>query len=81
MDSGAIVAAAGRFGLTVEKIAIADNGEAFKVYKGANQIFTEVSRRGVPEHPHPWPEAEARFHPAHAERIPLRRPATRPPRP
>ena len=40
MDSGAIVAAAGRFGLTVEKIAIADNGEAFKVYKGANQIFT-----------------------------------------
>ena len=40
MDSGAIVAAAGRFGLTVERIAIVDSGEVFNIFKGANQIFT-----------------------------------------
>ena len=39
MDSEAIIAAAEQFGLTVETHSISDADEAFKVYKGANQIF------------------------------------------
>jgi len=39
MNSEAIIAAAERFGLTLETVAISDTDEAFKVYKGANQIF------------------------------------------
>lgn len=39
MNSEAIVAAAARFGLTMETVAISDTEDAFKVYKGVNQIF------------------------------------------
>lgn len=39
MNSEAIVAAAARFGLTMEAVAVAGGEDAFKVYKGANQIF------------------------------------------
>ncbi len=39
MNSEAIIAAVERFGLTMETVAISDAEEAFKVYKGAKQIF------------------------------------------
>ena len=39
MTNEAVIKAADRFGLTLEAIEIAGGEDAFKVYKGANQIF------------------------------------------
>jgi len=44
MSIEAAIAAAERFGLTTERIMVAEGDEAIKIYKGVNQIF--VGRAG-----------------------------------
>lgn len=44
MDAEAVIAAAEKFGLTTEKVMVADGDEAIKIFKGMNQIF--VGRAG-----------------------------------
>ena len=39
MDQTSLEEAAGKYGLTVEAVAVPENGLAYKVYKGAKQIF------------------------------------------
>ena len=39
MNTESIIAAAEQFGLTMETVALSDNENTFKVYKGVNQIF------------------------------------------